>query len=275
MPDSERVDPKTVLAAIRIPVVPAVLQAVIDAVNNPATTSTQLEELVLRDPGLSSQILKMVNSAFFSLRVKVTSISQGIVLLGYATIRSMASSLVMLETVGNMEGVDEAYLKKVWDRSVLCSGVVRLMTARRSKEIQAQLFLASLVHDVGHLILSCHFGRDYRLLIKENTFPHPHEEVKKVGTDHAEVGAELLTQWGFNPMVIELVRNHHRTPCPVEVELFVELLRVGDLLADLTQVGRSLDSLKADLRMKDLRTSLPKIGVSWEELIQWEGKIFA
>ncbi|MBI2712437.1 MAG: HDOD domain-containing protein, partial [Bdellovibrio sp.] len=60
-----RLDPEEVIAASRIPAVPDALQQILKVANQPTTTSLKLEQLVLKDPSLCAQILKMVNSSFY------------------------------------------------------------------------------------------------------------------------------------------------------------------------------------------------------------------
>jgi EAL and modified HD-GYP domain-containing signal transduction protein len=63
----------------------------LSALNRENLTVSELEELVKHDVSLSVRVLRMINSAAYSLRHEVTSIRQALVLLGLDQIRKSAS----------------------------------------------------------------------------------------------------------------------------------------------------------------------------------------
>ena len=277
---ASRLDPNAVILAARIPAIPDALQHIMDIANRPSTTSTQLEQLVLKDPSLCAQILKMVNSSFYALVQRVTSLNQAIILLGQSTVKSIAASLIMLETVGNTKNVTQYYLQRVWNRSVACSGMVTLLSKKEPLGFQQKIFLAALVHDIGHLILSAQFKDQYFKLVVKDEFPSPQAELQTIGTEHAEVGAALLKLWGFPMDLVELVRLHHTLDLSPTLQKEIDMLEAGDLLADLPRSGKSFNEVQ-ELpqtngfdRVAHLKMKLIAIGSSWEEVQEHESKIF-
>lgn len=276
-----RLDPSEVILAARIPAIPAALQHIMDIANQPSTTSTQLEQQVLKDPSLCAQILKMVNSSFYALVQRVTSLNQAIILLGQSTVKSIAASLIMLETVGNTRNVTQFYLQRVWNRSVGCSGIVALLGKKESAGFQQKIFLAALVHDIGHLILSSQFKDQYFKLVVNEEFPTPEAELTHLGVEHAEVGAALLKLWGFPMDLVELVRLHHTTDSSPQLQKEIDMLEIGDLLADFPRRGKSFADVlaaseKTGLQWHDrLKDKLTAVGSSWELVQKYEEKIFS
>jgi len=272
----KRQDPAQVIRSARIPAIPEALRNILDAVNRPSTTSAQLEKLVLQDPSICAQILKLVNSSYYSLAQRVTSLNQAIVLVGHTTVKSIAATLIMLETVGSMPGISKPYLMRVWQRAVACGGLVRLFARKESEAEQQKLFLAGLSHDIGHLVLSVHYKREYDRLISKDDFPTPDSELKAVGTEHAEIGAALLKQWGFSDDLVELVKAQHSKPdgSPAIVKE-VKILEAGDILADLPRLGRSFDEVAKDEHFAKLVQILPDVGWTWEDLKKEESRIFS
>lgn len=277
---ASRLDPSAVILAARIPAIPDALQHIMDVANRPSTTSTQLEQLVLKDPSLCAQILKMVNSSFYALVQRVTSLNQAIILLGQSTVKSIAASLIMLETVGNTKNVTQYYLQRVWNRSVACSGIVSLLSKRESLAFQQKIFLAALVHDIGHLILSSQFKDQYFKLVVQEEFPGPVAELHALGVEHAEVGAALLKLWGFPMDLVELVRLHHTQDLSPALQKEIDMLEVGNLLADLPRSAKSFSEVLAlpqtngFNRVEHLKMKLIAIGSSWEDVQVHESKIF-
>jgi len=55
---------------------------VLSLINDPEVSASEIEELVKLDPGLTANILKVTNSAYFGLPTEVGSLKRAIVLLG-------------------------------------------------------------------------------------------------------------------------------------------------------------------------------------------------
>src|SRR5689334_16021244 len=124
MPPHANKDVKEILKICQIPAVPRTLQAILQALNEESTTSFQLEQLILKDASVSLNLLKLVNSSFYNLGQKVTSIQAAVVLLGYSAVKSLAASLAMLETFSKMKQVNREYLLKVWTHSMASARVI-------------------------------------------------------------------------------------------------------------------------------------------------------
>jgi EAL and modified HD-GYP domain-containing signal transduction protein len=67
------------------------LLEVIAALQDPAVDIAQLERLIARDVSLSFRLLRYINSAFFGLRMEVSSIRQALALLGVQNLRRWAT----------------------------------------------------------------------------------------------------------------------------------------------------------------------------------------
>jgi EAL and modified HD-GYP domain-containing signal transduction protein len=69
----------------------------IQEVNTPSISFERLEEVVKRDPSLSTKLLRYLNSAAFGLTNRVTSIRQALALLGEKALRKWASLIALSE----------------------------------------------------------------------------------------------------------------------------------------------------------------------------------
>jgi HD-like signal output (HDOD) protein len=256
---------REILQASPVPSLPEALERVLAAANDPATTGETMERHVIRDPGLTLRILKLVNSSFYALPARVTSIRQAVVLVGFPTIRSIASGMVMLEAFGKAEGIRREYLNAVWRHSLLCARLVPLLfRGQRGKPVDDAGF-AAMIHDVGHLLLARHFEADYERLLRDSSFPPPELEAERFGIDHVALGAALLAEWRFPADLIALVRGHH-SPEPAPDPRPGHALRAADLLAEALAYSPSV-LLRPEAELPaELRDSLASLGWSWAEL---------
>ncbi len=67
------------------------LMQVIQELQNPNSTATAVEKLIVKDPVLTFKLLRIVNSAAYSLVHKVESLNQAVVLLGMEQVRKWAT----------------------------------------------------------------------------------------------------------------------------------------------------------------------------------------
>ncbi|MEK6578192.1 MAG: HDOD domain-containing protein [Bdellovibrionota bacterium] len=259
-------NPRELLKACQIPSVPIVLREILEATDNQAMTSAALEKLVLKDAGLSFQLLKTVNSSYFALRSKVKVVSQAIVLLGFPTIKNITAGLVLLETFSKMKKADQDYLKKVWQCSIETAGLVKFIAKKESKKNQENLVLAAMVHHIGHLILAQYFGDQYKRLCEGQLFPNCEAERVELGLTHASVGAELLQQWKFQEELVLLVGQHHDRKNFIEDKKQVDYLSLADQMILLLESNPGLLELRENELPPDLKNLLKCTETSWTDL---------
>ncbi|EDO26133.1 predicted protein, partial [Nematostella vectensis] len=87
-----------------------VLLQLMQALQNPNAKPEALEELIIRDPVLTYKLLRIVNSAAFSLVRKVESISEAVVLLGIPQVKKWATLIAMSTSTDKPEELTRTLL---------------------------------------------------------------------------------------------------------------------------------------------------------------------
>src|SRR5688572_1757354 len=97
-----------VLSCNRLPTVPAVAMRLIDLTRDNNVSMRALAELITNDQGLAAKILRTVNSSFYGLRQRCSSINQAIVMLGLSAVKSLALGFCVVQAVKDCdtEGFD-------------------------------------------------------------------------------------------------------------------------------------------------------------------------
>jgi putative nucleotidyltransferase with HDIG domain len=74
-------------------------------------------------------------------------------------------------------------------------------------------FTVGFLHDIGKLVLSqaltVEYQTEIRRLVEQEHMPRSEAEKATIGTDHAEVGGQLLQSWHLPEDIVEAVGNHH------------------------------------------------------------------
>ena len=227
------IDPKNIIQSADIPSIPSVLQEILALADNPKTTAADLERIVSQEPALVAQLLKWVNSAFYSLPRRVSSVSHAMILLGFSTVKSIASGMVLINAFDGISGLTPKYVNTIWQHTLVAANLIKIFAKKESTIKQDDLFLSAMIHDVGYLVLKQYFGKKYDEVLDNTDFPEAEKENEVLGTNHIDIGVALLEEWKFPETVIQMVKYHHTDEAEdfVGDDIDLKYLRLCDILA--------------------------------------------
>lgn len=207
-----------------LPTVPSVYRALNDMLLNDGASAEQVAAIVEEDVGISAKLLHLVNSAFFGLSRKTTSLREAVRYLGIGTIRSLVLSHSVFEQLGQSS---PGLAEQGHEHALKCAAIARQL-ANGGPEGELA-FTAGLLHDVGTLVLSSRMPEEYSDICARATAsssPVHVVESERLGVNHAEVGAYLLGLWGLPHEVLDIVAFHHSpwaTTSPIDAMSAVRL----------------------------------------------------
>jgi HD-like signal output (HDOD) protein len=172
--------------------------------NDPDGITPQgMGKLIATDQGLTSHILRTVNSPFYGLNQKCDNIFTAIVILGYNEIHR----LVMEERV-KKAGIRPS--KEQWLHANLTAHIAAyLVNTSRIKVPLGTLITLSMLHDIAKDVLH------QKIPLAETGEPpvDPRErlqwEVEHYGVDHATFGAALARNWRMPERMCLCIEQHH------------------------------------------------------------------
>jgi len=233
-------DLKALISEIKeLPTLPQVAVTLMDLLDDPSTSAPEINRVMARDPALAGKILKLVNSAYYGLSNKVSSLNQAIVILGFKTVKSVAlsASVMGLFKGPKDSGVFDRAL--FWKHSIACACVARL-AAEKSKGFDPETaFSAGLLHDIGKLVLAHHLPSKADEIVrlaeeKKSSFLDAEREILE--TDHTEIGRWLADTWDLPGELGEAIGNHHDLDGAEKKEL-VAIILFSDYLAKVKGIG--------------------------------------
>jgi putative nucleotidyltransferase with HDIG domain len=226
--------------ASELPVMPPIAAEVVRKAEDPDTDLASLAQLISRDASLAVRVLKIANSSFYSMPRKIETLHQGIVLLGYSTLRSVVVAASMKDVFARF-GLAERLL---WEHAV-AAGFAAMTVARHvggmSKD---EAFVGGLVHDVGKLVLYSQAEQQYQEVMRAvyaDEMAAVDAEREVFGFDHAEVGQLVLSKWRLPDRLSGAVGGHHELERaePFEgAKPVAALLCVADLMCLREGFGR-------------------------------------
>jgi putative nucleotidyltransferase with HDIG domain len=198
-----------VIARKNLPTIPTVLSRIIALTDSEDANGRDLVDVVEHDQSLTSKILRLANSAFFGQSRRVATIPRAVVLLGFSTVRNLALSVKVWETLGN--GVSRTHVEELWAHAVAVAVATRSLTKRLRAGDPDEAFTAGLLHDVGRLVIALRFREHYWEAVGGAGERGPVESLESAtfGVDHAEIGGWMLEAWSLPAGIVEPVRLHH------------------------------------------------------------------
>jgi putative nucleotidyltransferase with HDIG domain len=205
-----------------------------------------IERVVRVDPGLTANVLKLANSAYFGVSGEISSVKQAVARIGWDRMRQLVTAAAMN---GLMESGVAGYglaAGELWRHAVGVSIAAETLAKEHGIKTPDDVFTAALLHDVGKLVMG-KFVEPYFDLIEmavSRGLPFDQAEREVLGTDHAEVGAWILEKWSFPAPTVRAVRYHH---CPDEAEpreMLVDLVHLADMFCLILGIGLGQDGIQ-------------------------------
>jgi putative nucleotidyltransferase with HDIG domain len=171
----------------------------------------EIENILRQDPGLSANILRLANSAYFGVSSKVGSLKKAVLLLGLKRFEQIAVSAYMEKSMDKaVEGYDLSP-GEFWLHSIAVATTAEAIAKFLKISDPNDVFIPALLHDIGKLILDQFVKEESKhiesIVAKGESLVRA--EYMVLGTDHAEMGALLLKKWSFPIDIVNSVRWHH------------------------------------------------------------------
>lgn len=201
----------------RMPSLSTTVTKVLEICNRQETSPRDLNRVISYDPVLTGQLLKLVNSAYYSLSCKITSLTRAIIMLGINTVKNMALSTSILAGMKSKRITKLVDIDAFWAHS-LCVGVTAKAIAKEhhvTASNQESYFVAGLMHDLGKIPMMASIPELYHQCVELSlTNGRPILEAEQIlfGLDHCQVGSLIGAKWKLGPELKPVISGHHRVP---------------------------------------------------------------
>jgi HD-like signal output (HDOD) protein len=226
-----------------LPSVPKVYSRLVELLNNPECTIEDIGIIVSQDAAMSTQVLKLVNSAFYGFDRKISHPSEAALFLGIDTIKSMVLGTHLFQPA--LDRLPPGFsVPRLWGRSSACADAARMIAQALGGDRQSinDAYVAGLLHDIGKLLLAANLPDEFgqaAVRAREERISIMTAERAVFGADHAEVGGYYLGLLGLPLPVIDAVTFHHNPSAaadqgsiPLAALHVADLLTCGDHTAD-------------------------------------------
>jgi putative nucleotidyltransferase with HDIG domain len=227
------------------PGMPATAAKLLPLLDNPDSTPAEVENIVKYDPGLTANILKLTNSAYFGIPTKVSSIKQAIILLGWKRLLQVVTTICMSPLMKKAIPGYDLRSGELWKHSIAVAVAAELLVKALKISDADDVFTAALLHDVGKLILGSFVKKDLEqiqaMVTKGITFDVAESMV--LGTNHAEVGGQILHKWSFPAELVNAVQWHHDPESCENSCILSDIVHVANAVGLMTGFGKGEEGI--------------------------------
>lgn len=229
-----------------LPVLPAGVSEVIAACDDPDITVGQISQRILQDQQLTASILKLANSAMYGLSRRVATITEAVVLLGFATIKSLAISSHTYRLLNRSLPGYGLQRGEIWKHSIAVAMASRRIAVEVHLAPVEEAFIAGLLHDIGKTVLSSYMEdafEEVSAIVQNERVPFSDAEMRVLGFDHAELGARIARLWNFPPDLVEAIRFHHAPASGSLKPKLTYAVHLADCICIMLGIGIGSDGL--------------------------------
>jgi len=257
-----------------LPTLPPVVQKISEMVKSEKASAEKIGRTIGQDYALTAKVLRLVNSAFYGLGGRVSSITNAVVLLGFNVVRGVVLSASVFELM-------DRGIVGLWEHSLgtaIASGVIaKALYVPEPEEVS----VAGLLHDIGKVVVPVKMPETYkkiREIIEHTTLSIGEAEREVLEFDHSRIGMWLADEWNFPPNLTEPIVYHHTPSLAKEAAIQTAIVHLADILIRAKGFGFGGDPWVPEIdleawnllgfSMRDLQEVVFKIG---EEIFNVDG----
>ncbi|MCP5417322.1 MAG: HDOD domain-containing protein [Chromatiaceae bacterium] len=189
---------------------------------DPNNGMAELAEVITQDPALTARVLKLANSGLYRFSAPITTVRQAVTLLGTTEVSQLITVTCITRAFSGISN-SSMNMDLFWQNSIYCASLSKLFGELQKKGGAEGVFVAGLLHDIGHLIMYQLAPAECAEVMQaaaheERALDELEQEI--VGCHYADIGGVLLANWKLPAYLCEPVRSHlHPSPeAPYAVE---------------------------------------------------------
>ena len=250
------IDPKKFLYEhCTLPALPEVLSKIQEAMYSSSVSVEGIANYIKNDPALTAQVLKIVNSAYYSLPI---SISDAKLAVAYLGINEVYRIVLSLSVINSLASDEKEEFKNIWFHSLLTAFSAKYIAKKFEPLLNIdELWTAALLHDVGKLVYLKFFPEHYkeiRTYSLDNGCLFSEAEKHYSFPSSAFLGSLLCERWRLAEKISEACLTHsiqdlEKMNEEGSTDSFTSMVILGNVFAVLTT-----DKLNKEYRERIIKT---------------------
>jgi putative nucleotidyltransferase with HDIG domain len=187
-------------------------QKALQLLMQPDTHTNDIADVIKFDSGLTTNVLKLANSAYFAKSKDITDLTRAINFLGRDKMFQILTVTTASKYFQKQAKGYETIQGELWKHSITTGIIAEQLSYLEPSISKSKLFTAGILHDVGKTILSIwveELWMDIMYLVDRQQIDFLDAEKRVLGYTHSLVGGAILQRWLFDDDIIQATRHHH------------------------------------------------------------------
>lgn len=230
-----------------LPAFPEAALAVMKETDSPTGTAQSVARILAQDSSLAVRVLRLANSAYYSLARRVMDVPEAVVVLGMRCVKNLA---LVAGTYPWMSRSLKGYAmgpSDLWAQSLCAACGARVIAEHTRKVSVDEAFTAGLLHNLGKVVLSVWLENRSSLVLgfdERDNSAFDELERQILGFDHTEVGEKMAESWNLPTQLIHVIRHHHAPSELDPAEPLVDCVHVADYFSMCLGYGLGIDGMR-------------------------------
>jgi HD-like signal output (HDOD) protein len=197
------------VSSFQVPAKPQILTEIQTLMAADEPSIDKIAELISGDVGLSSAILKIINSPLYGVNRKISKIRHAVMALGLKAVGGLVVALVLKST---MRGESSISLESFWKDSSDLANAMSFIGSRIDVKVpQETLYSIGLFQNCGIPILAMKYSDYNEVLIEASRAGTNSIELEEIKykTNHAVLGYFVATSWHLPSEICRIILQHH------------------------------------------------------------------
>jgi HD-like signal output (HDOD) protein len=229
-----------------LPTLPSIVYELSKVINDPMSSTSDVERIMANDLSLTARVLRLVNSSYYAIPGGVSSLSRAIAYIGFETVNQLVLSASILKAL-EVKGPTSFDLNAFWRHSIGVAISAETIAKFVRHPTPADLFTCGLVHDMGKVALYT-FAADLVVqsvrLAESDQTTYLEAEAKLGLPSHIEIGQQLALKWTLPIPLQAAIQFHHekkglRRQLTAELNRDVDIVVLANLLTHALKYGNS------------------------------------
>ena len=257
-----------------LPTIPEVATKILNMVNDPDVSFKAVAEEISKDQAMTTNILKLCNSAYFSKGKEISSIDRAIVTLGIREVTNIVMVVAAKPLLDKFVIGYDLAKGELWKQGLLVGTMAkRIAVQRNRKDIADIVFTGGIIHNIGKTVLAIFVQNTYNDIMNEitaNNITFSEAEKSVMGYSHEEISEKVLEKWNFPP-VLKAISRYYSDPesAPQQFKQEVSIVHIANTISIMAGIGIGSDGLFHQLSSDALEAT----GIKNEDLEELFSKI--
>ncbi len=226
-----------------IPTLPTIVFELNKHLRDPDTSIKIVCDTIEKDQAVALKILKLVNSAFYGFRSKISDLRNAVVLLGYNAVRNAIVSLSVINAFPKRVALMDFDISQFWMHSLAVAVTSKNIAQLSKKESPDNCFVGGLLHDTGKVILAQYFPDLFESVwstLQNEHLTFYEAEQRELPIDHTKIGAHLAAKWQLPRGLVDAIRWHHDFQPESKSANFVQNIYLANIIVNSYDIDPEL-----------------------------------